>query len=303
MVEALVAFGMGGGLGGGQEAHELRRQEGGVLHLVLGLAGVDVDAVDPDLGGRGVEVLILQLPDLAAVHGVGLLRGELGEVEVVRAPANLLVRREADGDLAVLLLRMGQEAGAGADDLGDACLVVRPQEGGAVGDDELLADVLREVREVLHPQGLAVPQLDVPALVAEAPGLHVLAADAGGGVHVGDEAQGGQVLAAGGGRQHAVDIAGPVQLHVLKAQGRQLLREGLAQDPLPGRGGHGLRVLIRGGVVGDILQKAFLDVHDILLAPPRAGMVFGAILTHSAPQGKAEPYPGGRVFRAPAVYF
>ena len=239
VVEALVALGVGGGLGGGEEAHELRRQEGGVLHLVLGLAGVDVDAVDADLGRGGVEVLILQLPDLAAVHGVGLLGGELGEVKVVRTPADLLIRGEADGDLAVRHLGMGQEVGAGADDLSDARLVVRPQQGGAVGDDELLADVLLQVGEILHPQGLAVPQLDVPALVAEAPGLHVLAADAGGGVHVGDEAQGGQVLAAGGCRQHAVDIAEPVQLHVLKAQGRQLLCQGLAQDPLPRRGGHG----------------------------------------------------------------
>ena len=139
---------------------------------------------------------------------------------------------------------MPQQELAGADDLGHARLVIRSQKGTAIGDDELLAHVVGKLREVLQKERLAVPQPDIPALIAETPGLHILPADAGSRVHVGKEAQPRQRLAAGAGRQHPVDIAILILLHMAEAQFCQLLRQSLAQNQLPRRGGHGPGLLV-----------------------------------------------------------
>lgn len=107
VVEALVALGVGGSLRLRQQGDELVGHEDGVFHLILGGAGVDVDAVDGEGHGGGVEVLILDLSQLSAVHGIGGLGGEFGGVEVVGTLAHLLVGGEADGDGAVGDLRGG----------------------------------------------------------------------------------------------------------------------------------------------------------------------------------------------------
>ena len=83
MVEALVALGVGGSLRLRQQGDELVGHEDGVFHLILGGAGVDVDAVDGEGHGGGVEVLVLDLAQLSAVHGIGGLGGEFGGVKVV----------------------------------------------------------------------------------------------------------------------------------------------------------------------------------------------------------------------------
>lgn len=41
--EALIALGVGGSFGGGQQADKFRQQQGRVLHFVFGTTGVDIE--------------------------------------------------------------------------------------------------------------------------------------------------------------------------------------------------------------------------------------------------------------------
>lgn len=70
VVEAFVAFGVFGSLPAWQHDHELVGYAHGVDHLVLGIAGVDVAAYEGDFGHGGVEVLVLELADLASLSMV-----------------------------------------------------------------------------------------------------------------------------------------------------------------------------------------------------------------------------------------
>ena len=76
VVEALVALGVRGGFGGRQHRDECGGQQHRVLHAILGRAGMDIDAVYDHMRGSGVEVLVFDLAELAAVHGVGLFCGK-----------------------------------------------------------------------------------------------------------------------------------------------------------------------------------------------------------------------------------
>ena len=143
--EALVALGVLGRLGRRKHSGKLHGDARGVAHPVLRAARVDAPAVHDDGRGRRVEVFILDGADRAAVHGVGEIRAEAGNVEAVRAAADLLVRREADRDLPVRDGRVREQALARGQDLGDAGLVVRAEQRVAVGDDQGLALGLRHV--------------------------------------------------------------------------------------------------------------------------------------------------------------
>ena len=261
MVEALVALRVGGSLRRRQQGDELVGQQDGIFHLVLGGAGMDVHALHRQGHGGGIEVLILDLPQLAAVHGVGRPGGELFRIKVIGALAHLLVRGEAHGDGPVRDLRMGQQVFAGGDDLRHAGLVVGSQQGGAVGDDQLLADVPLQEGEVLHLQAPGFFQGQVPALIGDDLRMDVRPADGGGGVHVGDEAQ-GRSLAPGGGGQQGIHIAVVVHVGPLQAQLRQLLGQIPAQNLLVVGGGDGVRRLAGGGVKGHIFQKTLGNFHD-----------------------------------------
>ena len=92
VVEALIPLGVGGGLRRGQHPRELQGNQNRVLHLVLGRAWVDVHPVEVHARVGRVEVLVLQLAQLAAIHSVGHRRAEALHVEMVGTLPNLLVR-------------------------------------------------------------------------------------------------------------------------------------------------------------------------------------------------------------------
>ncbi len=102
MDEALIPFRILRLLGSGQQTLVLHGDILGVDHLILGGAGVDVQAVESHAGRGGVEVLILDLPHRTAVGGVGIVRPKAPDVKFVRAPADFLVGGEADFQGGVL---------------------------------------------------------------------------------------------------------------------------------------------------------------------------------------------------------
>ena len=63
---------------------------------------MDVDALHPYNAGSGVETLVFQLAQGAAVHRVGKVRSEARDIKPIRPAADLFVRRKGDADLSVV---------------------------------------------------------------------------------------------------------------------------------------------------------------------------------------------------------
>src|SRR5918912_310869 len=83
-----------------QQRDDLGSQVLGVDELAERLAGMDRRAGDRDHRLIGREALVGKLAEWPTVEGVGILRGQLGEVEGIDATADLFVGREAEPDLA-----------------------------------------------------------------------------------------------------------------------------------------------------------------------------------------------------------
>ena len=263
VVEALTPLGGLGTCHHGQSAVELHGNVGGVDHGVLGRAGVHREAVDGHGGSSGVEVLVLDVAGIAAVNRVGKVCTKAGDIEQIGTLADLLVRGKADAQLAVgaTLADDGLHSGH---DLSHTGFVVCTQQGGAVGGDQGLA--LHGSKEGeggnLHHLAGGGQHHIAAVIVLVQDGVHVLAAGIRGGVHVGDQAQCGLFLAAGGGGQGTVDVAVLVHMGILHAQSLQFLHQLVSQIKLPrsGRMGTGLRV--RGGVDPDVIKQSFIGAHN-----------------------------------------
>ena len=158
---------------------------------------------------------------------------------------------------------MGQEVFHGGEDLRDPRLVVRPQEGGAVGDHQVLPHLAGQVGEVFQggDDPLLLVEHQVAPFVADHPGLDVLTGDPGGGVHMGDEGQHRDLFPPRRGGEPGVHRPVLRQVGPLQPQVLEFLGQGLPQQALLGGGGGGLRGLGRLGVIGYIAQEALQRGH------------------------------------------
>ena len=227
---------------------QLHGDERGVDHLPLGRAGVDGLAADDDLRARSVEILIFQLTDGSAVDGIGVIRTETRNVEIVRAAADLLIGRKGELHGAMLPVGCEQQLGRGQN-LRHAGLVVCAEERRAVGDDQALADGMLHLRILLRREHdvLFLVQHHVAAIIGFGDaGVDVLARGVRRGIHVGDEAVDRDILFAVG-RDRAVDVAIRIDPRILNAKLLHLPDQLFGEHPLLRRRGAGLRALIRGG--------------------------------------------------------
>ena len=271
MEEALIALRQLRTLPNGEQTLEFHGDQLGIHHLPLGRTGVDIQSMDNDLCPRGVEVLIFDLAHGAAVGGVGKVRAEALHVEPVSAPADLLVGGKAD-------LQCGMPAAHGEQllrrrhDLRHACLIVRAQQRRAVGDDQVLACVVFQVRIVRFPQknALFLVQADIPAVIGHDLCLDVRTGSVRRGVHVGDQADGGELWVTGDG---AVNIAVFVHSRVRNAHGVHFLHQRGGKRLLLLRGGAGVGFLVRLGVKGHIAQKALYNRFHVVLLPIKVKIV------------------------------
>ena len=221
---------------------------------------MDVHPVDGHPAGCTVEILVLQFTQRSAVHRVGVLRAEAGNVEQIRAAADFLVRREANAHRAVLRRVGGGEPRRQGHDFRHAGLVVRAQHAVAAGDDHVLA--LQGGKEVKAVNDHAVFQRDrLPVIVFDHLGMG-RAQHTVGGVHVGDEAHPGGMVALGG--DGAVDIAVLVHPGVGDAQGLHFVHQHPGQRPLVRTGGADARPLHGGGLHLNVAQETILHGHGYL---------------------------------------
>ena len=160
---------------------------------------------------------------------------------------------------------MGEEVFHGGDNLGHAGFVVGPQEGGTVGDDQVVAHIPLQalVLSCSDDIALGLVQHHIAAPVLNDPGVDMAPGVGGGSVHVGDQPHAGKPLTAGGCGKSGVDIAILIHAGVPETQAVQLGGQEAAQLQLLGGGGAGLRALVGLGVKGDIFQKTIHKIHKI----------------------------------------
>ncbi|CAJ1853860.1 hypothetical protein OPFLODJI_02786 [Aeromonas hydrophila] len=252
--EALIAVGRLRGLLGGHGGVEAGGQGLAVDHAALGGAGVHIVADKAHGGAGGVEVLVFELAQLAAVYRIGPFGREAVQREAVGAAAYLLVRGKAKPDIATGDLGVGQQVVDGGEDLGDARLVVGPQQGAAVGGNEILPQVVFQEAVIANGQHLVpLAQTDVAALIVfDDLGHHVRRLVVG-GIHVGDEADGRRVrlVARQAGGEVAVFVQGdPAKSHLL-----HLVAQGAGEDELSLAAGTGGIGRIGAGMKSHVTQK------------------------------------------------
>ncbi len=110
----------------GKRADELGGELDGIHELALRRPGVHREPANRHSHGRRRERLGLELSERRSVEGVRDVRAEGVEVEVLRAPADLLVDGERDTDRSSVPLGMPHEVHKRTHDLRDPGLVVRP---------------------------------------------------------------------------------------------------------------------------------------------------------------------------------
>ena len=129
-----------------QPDDDLRGQLERVHEPVLAPAGMLGAPVDGHDEARRGERLVVQLAGGRAVERVRRLGPEALEVEVVGARAELLVGVEADAQRPVRKLGMRDQVRDRRHDLGDTRLVVGAEQRRAVARDQVVPDVIRQLR-------------------------------------------------------------------------------------------------------------------------------------------------------------
>ncbi len=258
VIESLIALGVLRRFPSWQHHSKLHGHAHGVEHLVLGSTGVHVEALESDACARRVEVFIFQFANGSAVHGVCPVGAKFLHVEVMRAQSNLLVGIEADANVAVLHLGVLLQPFHGGENLGDTSLVVGTEQRSAVGDDELLAHIVVKFGELLRVEddALLLVEHDGASLVVDDARFHVVAAHVGGGVHVGDEADGGHLLVAAVARQRGKEVAVVVERDVAQPHGVQFLLEHAGKCHLARSGRSEVRQFVALRVILHVVDKA-----------------------------------------------
>ena len=142
MVEALVAFGGLRRLVGGEHGSELHGKAVGIDHLTFSISWMNADTTYVNLCGGGIEVLVFEFADIAAIHGISPLAAKALDIEMVCSHADFLVGIEGDAYVAMLNVVVVAEVAHCLDNLGDARFVVGTEKGVSVGDDKVLADMV-----------------------------------------------------------------------------------------------------------------------------------------------------------------
>ena len=152
------------------------------------------------------------------------------------------------------------------DNLGDAGLVVSSEQGGAVGDYQVLAQIVEELGEFIGGEEdllLLVECDSLAVVVLDDAGLDMLAAHVGGSVEVSDEAYDGH-LAVCVGRESGHEIAIVVEGDFAEPHLFEALLEEAGEDHLSGSGGGHVGAVVTLGVEGHIGKESVGDIHDIL---------------------------------------
>ena len=222
-----------------------------------------VESVEGDRHRVGGETLHLDLAAPAAVEGIGELRAEACDVEMLRAAADFLVRREPEPDGPVRHLGMSHENGGRRHDFGDAGLVVRAEQRRPRRGHDVVAHLIGQCGDVVQPQdrGRVVGQYQVTAVVTA---MHDWR-DTGAwhfrrriDVREKPDRRDAGFLRGRGDGGHHVSVF--VDRRVSEADGPQLVGQRPQQDQLLVGAGERGRCFVRLGVVANVAEEPVEDV-------------------------------------------
>ena len=188
---------------------------------------MDVQAMEQSLCTCRIEILIFDFSDGAAVHGIGIVRTKAWHVEQIRSPANLLIGGKPNLHSGMLSSRRNQALGH-SKDLCNAGFVVRPQQSGTIGDNQVLAPASVQNGIVRLPQ-INLPlfvQKDVFSVIGNDFRPDVCAGGIRCGIHMGNQPNGGQAWLPGNG---AVNITVGVHMGIPDSHLEHFLHQGLPQ--------------------------------------------------------------------------
>ena len=247
MDEALISLGVLGAFDCGKHGVEFDEQVGGVDHAVLGVPRVDGEALEAHRDIGRVEAFVLELADGAPVDGIGERAAESGDIEQLRAMADLLVGAKADAERRVGKQGVLRDAGDERHDLRDARLVIRAQKRGAVGAHEVFARDLVERGDLGGADGdlFAIDDAayEIAALVMDDMGVHAVARGRLGGVEMRDQSEARGVFGPRARRDMSGDIGVLADFHIEGSESAQLVGEKVCQVKLACRGRHDIAVL------------------------------------------------------------
>ena len=229
MPEAFVAFGGLGCLVCGHHTGKFGGDACGIDHLVLGISRMDAEALDVYLCRSGVEVLVLQFAEVAAVDGVGEVAPEALDVKIACAETYLLVGIEGHAYGAVGYVGIVAQVAHGLHYLCYAGLVVGTEQGGGGR---------------LRRWSIGTYDVFAGGVIVGDVGADAGTGAVGGRVVMGYEAYRGQVLGIGVGRKGCIEVALVVEHHVVETFADHLVAQEAGKDPLLRRAGSGLRILV-----------------------------------------------------------
>ena len=238
----------------------------GVDHAPLRVARVRIEAGKCQRHRVGGKAFPLEVAAAAAVHGVGALRAERRDVEVLRAASHLFIGRECHADDTVRNLGMREQVLHRRHDFRDAGFVVCAQQRRARGGHDVVADALGKRLVLGAPQhrGRIVGQDDVVAVVASMDErLHPGAAHLGGRIHVGNEANRRNVRLQGGGGHRGRHVSVRVHADIGGAERLELAGQVPQQHQLRRRARIGVGRLVRLCVVTNVAEKPFEDCAHV----------------------------------------
>ena len=262
MVITFAAVNVLAGLCFGNQLVELAPYGDSVDHLILGAAGMYLNAMNGDVCVSRVEGLGVYLAGGLAVKGVGKIGVEIAYIVILAAFTDLLIGSKANLDGAVLYFRMGCKIFDHVHDLCNAGLVVCAEQSGAVGNDKVLTYVVEHMLEYLcsHYDVFFRVEHDVLAvIVLYYAGSDIGAGSIGSGIHVSYKANDRRlgIAICGNGRIYA---AGIIQPDIGGAQFFQLFYKHSCQILLLFGCGYGGAVMYGLSIHLDVAKEAFDNV-------------------------------------------
>ncbi len=253
-----------GALGAGEHGNEEAGHGSGVGQLSP--SGADMD----DLSGKfgpylvGVETFGFDFRRLAAVEGITGAGFRLFKRKQVHSFTGLLIGGEKNLQRAMLDFRVVYEPFEGRHDFGEPRLVVGSEKRTAVGDDDAVARVFRQIRVIGGVEHSFRGEFDGFAVVAlDKAGSHIRAGDVACGVHVSHEADHRLFLQTGRSRQPCQDVAVVVQDDVGNAQGVQFVHQKVGEVPLGFRRGDFLDMSIALGVDFRVTKESVQQAGNV----------------------------------------
>ena len=148
MIKPFVAAGIHRIFRNGKHGLKFLRHQKRVAHLIFGIARMHASSVYRYLRSRRVEVFIFQFPEPAAVHRIRVIRAKQLYIKIIRARADLFVRRKPNPNPAMWNFFIVQQIFRHCHNFRDSRFIVRAEQRRSVGHNKPFPRIRRQFRKI-----------------------------------------------------------------------------------------------------------------------------------------------------------